>query len=121
MRRTFPLLALSLSFLLFGNGMAGAAPHVCGIAGAPLHGSPSHSCHGKCCCREAQGSTDMKCRCGRDAKKAAPASASKTEGSALSIDQAFIHLSLPSLGRQESPESVFGREIIYLLNLNLLC
>jgi hypothetical protein len=54
-------------------------------------------------------------------KNPAAAPASKTEGSALAIGPTFTNLSLLPFARDNTPRSAFGREIIYLLNLNILC
>lgn len=118
--RTLLVLALSLSFLLFGTGMAGAAPHACGMA-AGHHGGPSHGGTGRCCCPGEHGKpcSDVAAQCGQHAKN--PASVSKTEGCALAIGPTFTTLSLPPFFGEDAPRSVFGREIIYLLNLNILC
>lgn len=117
-------LFLAVSFLLLGNGMVSAGEHLCrSFADQPV--KTARMATAACCCcageKSEPCSTGLTPACDQQKAGAAPVSASNAQGPAFSVSPAFAQVTPPSFNKEERTLPVPGREIVYLIRLNLLC
>ncbi len=119
------VVVLALSFLLLGTGMAGSRPGVCRAGIGPVRVAPMQAAQGKCACcpgEKEKPCAGLKAGCASPTGDQASASTFEPKDHVLKARVFGIEYgSLPSSTDETGPGITPGRQIVYLINANLLC
>lgn len=119
------LVLLAFSFLAHSGNVADAAGKKCDApaSGSGVSGKVSEGPHACCCCaaEERTACSGLSSGCEGHSPESSPLSVSNAPRSSVNF-AALPHIMAPaSFSRRQRAAPLFGHEIIYPINLNLLC